>query len=646
MGTRRIKFSLTITCLFALWIAGFASLPAREFLGIAPQDEGYYKSDVIKCKDGSKKFTKQQLNDEFCDCLDGTDEPGTSACPEGKFYCRNSGHIPQMIFSSRVNDGLCDCCDGSDEYNGNVNCSNTCWEAGKAARERLKKKIEKHQDGLVIRKQEVEKAKQAFVKEEAELPKLKNEEKILKGLVEKLREHKERIKKAEEEERLKKEKEEAQRVAETKSNEQKKLSDEYPQDLTERPQGKLEKTSQDKTEVQHEPAVQVENEYKSGNEIPPESTADQYVRDDHGDSITYNHGSDHKSHEVPSDHATNQHVLEDRDIATVKAGSNEETGTKEVHPDNAADQVQSPETTEGLSREKLGRLVASRWTGEFSDKQTKEHNDKSEDEKENHDLAESGEEENYDSYHSDIDDDRHQYDDEDDDNDFQDDANEPYGKDQVEYDDSSYSDKDFTSESPDTTPGSLSWLDKIQHTVQNVIRAFNFFRTPIDVSESSRVNKEYDDASLKLSKLQSRISSLSEKLKHDFGKEKEFYSFYDQCFENKQNKYVYKVCPFRKASQVEGHSTTQLGRWENFEESYSVMKFSNGDRCWNGPDRSLKVRLRCGLKYELADVDEPSRCEYVAILSTPILCREEKLKELQQKLEDLNKSQPLTHDEL
>lgn len=68
------------------------------------------------------------------------------------------------------------------------------------------------------------------------------------------------------------------------------------------------------------------------------------------------------------------------------------------------------------------------------------------------------------------------------------------------------------------------------------------------------------------------------------------------------------------------------------------MHFSNGDKCWNGPDRSLKVgisicmpfqvcrfkiqtlsvvytlvqvRLRCGLSNELNDVDEPSRCEYV-----------------------------------
>lgn len=42
-------------------------------------DENYYKglsSGAINCKDGSKKFTKAQLNDDFCDCPDGSDEPG------------------------------------------------------------------------------------------------------------------------------------------------------------------------------------------------------------------------------------------------------------------------------------------------------------------------------------------------------------------------------------------------------------------------------------------------------------------------------------------------------------------------------------------------------------------------------------------
>uniref|UniRef100_A0A251JJT2 Glucosidase II beta subunit N-terminal domain-containing protein n=1 Tax=Manihot esculenta TaxID=3983 RepID=A0A251JJT2_MANES len=92
--------------------------------------EKYFSSRFIKCKDGSKSFTRDRLNDDFCDCVDGTDEPGTSACPRGKFYCRNLGSKPQFIFSSHVNDQICDCCDGSDEYDSGINCPNTCVMGG------------------------------------------------------------------------------------------------------------------------------------------------------------------------------------------------------------------------------------------------------------------------------------------------------------------------------------------------------------------------------------------------------------------------------------------------------------------------------------------------------------------------------------
>lgn len=68
-----------------------------------------------------------------------------------------------------------------------MKCSNTCWEAVKVARDKLKQKIATYQEGVTLRKHEIEQAKLALAKDEAELSKLKNEEKILKGLVQQLK---------------------------------------------------------------------------------------------------------------------------------------------------------------------------------------------------------------------------------------------------------------------------------------------------------------------------------------------------------------------------------------------------------------------------------------------------------------------------
>ncbi|KAK4799747.1 hypothetical protein SAY86_025112 [Trapa natans] len=123
-------FLISASALFIFSASLTAVRSLSPLLGVHPLEEKYYGAQVIRCKDGTGSFTRDRLNDNFCDCFDGTDEPGTAACPKGKFYCRNTGSTPKFIFSSRVNDNICDCCDGSDEYEGKIRCPNTCIIGG------------------------------------------------------------------------------------------------------------------------------------------------------------------------------------------------------------------------------------------------------------------------------------------------------------------------------------------------------------------------------------------------------------------------------------------------------------------------------------------------------------------------------------
>ncbi|KAK8635331.1 hypothetical protein V6N13_004072 [Hibiscus sabdariffa] len=642
----------SISILFVFCIASFlrsssSSAPKHRFHGIAPQDLNYYESssDTIKCKDGSGKFSKSQLNDDFCDCPDGTDEPGTSACPAARFYCQNAGHVSQFLFSSRVNDGICDCCDGSDEYDGKVKCTNTCWEAGKVARDRLMKKIDTFMEGVTLREQEIELAKVGIAKDEAELAKLKDEEKLLKGIVEQLKERKEQIEKAEEKERLQKEKEE---------NEKRKAEDALREDGKGEEEGKVENEKVEQETSSDDKPNKSTDDDKIGNIEDSFVNEGPEVDVNEGDPSNKVENSDTSKTEGVPLNKGEEHVLENKHESSSPKHNDDYAVSTEVDEDARSEvlpgadmktESDASEITEELSREELGRRIASRWTGESTENQGEAKHDTDDSHEEMH--KDEHDEEEFDSYASDSDEEETGKYDDDNIDDVDDEPDEGY--EEENHDDSTsykYDTDDESYLSETSSSNNQSWLEKIQRTFRNVLDAVNLFKIPVNISDAAHVRKEYDAASDKLSKIQSRISSLTQKLKHDFGPEKEFYAFYDRCFEIKQNKYVYKVCPFKQASQEEGYSKTTLGRWDKFEDGYKMMLFSNGDKCWNGPDRSMKVKLRCGLKNEITDVDEPSRCEYVSILSTPALCLRDKLKELQDKLDLLNKEQPREHDEL
>lgn len=139
--------------------------------------ESYYvsKTEFTCVTDASIKLSWDRVNDNTCDCPDGSDEPGTAACayldplspqqplpgsPSGStstknalpgFWCVNKGHIGSYVPFVYVNDGVCDydlCCDGSEEFAGvgGIKCENRCDEIGKEHRkleEEKRKNMEK-----------------------------------------------------------------------------------------------------------------------------------------------------------------------------------------------------------------------------------------------------------------------------------------------------------------------------------------------------------------------------------------------------------------------------------------------------------------------------------------------------------------------
>ncbi|KAJ8890572.1 hypothetical protein PR048_010081 [Dryococelus australis] len=86
-----------------------------------------------------------------------------------------------------------------------------------------------------------------------------------------------------------------------------------------------------------------------------------------------------------------------------------------------------------------------------------------------------------------------------------------------------------------------------------------------------------------------------------------------------------------------GGTETRLGSWADWAGSqgdkYQAMLYNRGQSCWNGPQRSTHVKLKCGTESAVTQVSEPNRCEYEMQFSTPSACR-------------LATTTPDTHDEL
>ncbi|KAJ8251323.1 hypothetical protein GJAV_G00220100 [Gymnothorax javanicus] len=174
--------------LLSLCVALGAAVEIQRPRGVPLSKRQFYLEDKpFTCLDGSRTIPFDRVNDDYCDCSDGSDEPGTAACPNGSFHCTNAGFRPAFIPSSRINDGVCDCCDTTDEYNSGAVCQNTCKELGRKEREALQKMAEITKEGFLLKQQLIEEAKKARQENQRKVAELQESKKSLEEKVDGLR---------------------------------------------------------------------------------------------------------------------------------------------------------------------------------------------------------------------------------------------------------------------------------------------------------------------------------------------------------------------------------------------------------------------------------------------------------------------------
>ncbi|XP_054151252.1 glucosidase 2 subunit beta, partial [Melozone crissalis] len=179
---------LPLVLLLPLALGGTPEVTVPRPRGVALSQLPFYDpSGPFRCLDGSGSIAFSWVNDDYCDCRDGSDEPGTPACPNGRFHCANAGHRPRGIPAAHVNDGVCDCCDGTDEWGSGAGCENTCREQGRREREARLRSAALAREGFALRQRLVQEAAEGKRQKQARLQALQESRRQLEQRVAALR---------------------------------------------------------------------------------------------------------------------------------------------------------------------------------------------------------------------------------------------------------------------------------------------------------------------------------------------------------------------------------------------------------------------------------------------------------------------------
>ena len=116
MNTRPSCMLVVILLLASLFLVNGLVPKERTTYGVPNELLEKYtqktESQKFKCLKSNEEIPFTAVNDNYCDCADGSDEPATSACSNSdhsfnndvKFFCRNKHFKSQYISHSKVNE--------------------------------------------------------------------------------------------------------------------------------------------------------------------------------------------------------------------------------------------------------------------------------------------------------------------------------------------------------------------------------------------------------------------------------------------------------------------------------------------------------------------------------------------------------------
>ncbi|ETN02286.1 hypothetical protein PPTG_16534 [Phytophthora nicotianae INRA-310] len=561
--------------------ASCTSSSSVQIRGVAPSDEATYLSAEFSCVVNGKvtNLPISRVNDEFCDCDDGRDEPGTAACSHlisAQFHCENDGFFPGKIHTSRIHDGICDCCDGSDEeINGKSSCPNTCAVAANKHRKEAEQR-------LVVVKAGFDKRQATITREIAEYFNGAQEaetatQKELAGL--KLLKDRVTVHKDREELKEKKYRMEAARQKQAEGHENGETSKQQFSDAKE-------KEAVEALEFEGLDSVRVAD-----------------------DDVPVNSEEDERASEVlNSRRETVKSLIELPDGTRVPLADY----LRMNHNKQAPTKKRAPRTAEEMRREDFlgplfngdaeGRkrigLYALRTIGIvispvrvlielilFSPRTLWSVLSTPE-------IAGSVIDKLPD----------------------------------FAYPSRSIWFRQLGGGSVYDGYSSVMWGARVVWDAP--VYAYHYLFPKLDdelklpVAESLRkVLREIDAGIAKLEKEQ---NDKREAAKMDYGPDRAYFALNDKCIEKRIEKYLYKFCAFQEIKQ----DHTKLGKWDgwaldNDKVDHTKMRYSKGQRCYKGPERSVLAHLECGEEDELLSVDEPSTCVYEMAVRSPLACTTE-----------------------